>query len=146
MKAKVGISDILAREQSKMKLLSQCVKNGQQFKYNLPLSSKNDVNMMFAKIQKLSEEDQLTLMRKEVKFKKKVTLNYLQTLFSSSNTTSVQQRCTRTSWHCMQLIRPTKKPFLLKTSMKLPMHWPHYPLLSQKKPSKKQRKYKKNLG
>ena len=72
MKAKVGVSDILAREQSKMKLLSQCVKNGQQFKYNLPLSSENDVNMMFTKIQKLSEEDQLTLMRKEVKFKKMV--------------------------------------------------------------------------
>ena len=57
MKAKVGVSDaqadILAREQSKMKLLSQCVKNGQQFKYNLPLSSENDVNM-FAKIQKTS--------------------------------------------------------------------------------------------
>ena len=38
MKAKVGVSDaqanILAREQSKMKLLSQCVKNGQQFKNN----------------------------------------------------------------------------------------------------------------
>ena len=57
MKAKVGVSDaqtdILARKQSKMKLLSQCVKNGQQFKYNLPLSSENDVNM-FAKIQKTS--------------------------------------------------------------------------------------------
>ena len=52
MKAKVGVSDaqadILAREQSKMKLL--CVKNGQQFKYNLQLSSENDVNMMFAQI------------------------------------------------------------------------------------------------
>ena len=69
MKAKVGVSDaqadISAREQSKMKLLSQCVKNGQQFKYNSPLSSENDVNMMFAKIQKLSREDQLMLMWKK---------------------------------------------------------------------------------
>ena len=43
MKAKVGVSDaqadILASEQSKMKLLSQCVKNGQQFKYNLKMMS-----------------------------------------------------------------------------------------------------------
>ena len=76
VKSKLGLADdqadILAREQSKNKLLSQCVRNGRDFKYNAPLSSEDDVNMMFAKIQKLSEEDQLSLMRKEVKFKKMV--------------------------------------------------------------------------
>ena len=46
--------------QSKNKLLSQCVRNGRDFKYNAPLSSEDDVNMMFAKIQKLSEKDQLS--------------------------------------------------------------------------------------
>ena len=74
VKSKVGLADdqadILAREQSKNKLLSQCVRNGRDFKYNAPLSSEDDVNMMFAKIQKLSEENQLSLMRKEVKLKK----------------------------------------------------------------------------
>ena len=58
--------------QSKNKLLSQRVRNGRDFKYNAPLFSEDDVNMMFAKIQKLSEEDQLSLMRKEVKFRKMV--------------------------------------------------------------------------
>ena len=76
VKSKVGLADdqadILAREQSKNKLLSQCVRNGRDFKYNAPLSSEDDVNMMFAKIQKLSEENQFSLMRREIKFKKMV--------------------------------------------------------------------------
>ena len=76
IKAKVAISDveadILAREQSKNKLLAQCVENGKKFKYNAPVSSQDDVNLMFTKIQKLSEQDKLMLMRKEIKFKKLV--------------------------------------------------------------------------
>ena len=43
IKAKVAVSDaeanILAREQSKNKLLAQCVENGKKFKYNAPVLS-----------------------------------------------------------------------------------------------------------
>lgn len=76
IKAKVAVSDaeadILAREQSKNRLLAQCIENGRRFKYNAPVSSQDDVNLMFAKIQKLPEQDKLVLMRKEIKFKKMV--------------------------------------------------------------------------
>ena len=74
MKAKISVSDahadILAREQSKNKVLSQCVENGKKFKYDSPVSSQNDVNKMFTKIQKLNEQDQLSVMRREIKLKK----------------------------------------------------------------------------
>ena len=76
IRAKVTMSDahadILAREQSKNKLLSQCIENGRKFSYNAPVSSETDVHLMFTKIQKLPEQDKLSLMRKEVKFKKLV--------------------------------------------------------------------------
>ena len=75
-KAKVSttdeLADTLAREQSKNKLLAQCIENGRKFKYNAPVTSQDDVKLMFAKIQKLKEEDKLVLMRKEIKFKKMV--------------------------------------------------------------------------
>ena len=75
-KAKVAIrddlKDILAREQSKNKLLAQCIENRRKFKYNAPVSSQDDVNLMYGKIKKLSEQDKLALMRKEIKFKKMV--------------------------------------------------------------------------
>ena len=146
MKSKVGLADdqadILAREQSKNKLLSQCVRNGRDFKYNAPLSSEDDVNMMFAKIQKLSEEDQLSLMRKKVKFKKMSSLSCLQTLCSSSSTTFLHPKCTKTGfyliWHYMLLIQLTKKS-LLRIYMKSLMPWPHYPLLSPKNGQKNKR-------
>ena len=74
-KAKVSttdeLADTLAREQSKNKLLAQCIENGGKFK-NAPVTSQDDVKLMFAKIQKLKEEDKLVLMRKEIKFKKMV--------------------------------------------------------------------------
>ena len=76
VRAKVAVSNaeayILAREQSKNKLLAQCVENGRKFKYNAPVSSQDDVNLMFTKIQKLPDQDKLMLMRKEIKFKKLV--------------------------------------------------------------------------
>ena len=54
VRAKVAVSNaeayILAREQSKNKLLAQCVENGRKFKYNAPVSSQDDVNLMFTKI------------------------------------------------------------------------------------------------
>jgi hypothetical protein len=62
----------LAREQSKNKLLAQCIENGRKFKYHAPVSSQDDVNLMYGKIKKLSDQDKLALMRKEIKFKKMV--------------------------------------------------------------------------
>ena len=63
-------ADILAREQAKNKQISDCKCNGEKFKYEAPMSSQADVNKMFTKIQKLSEQDRLSIMRKEVKLKK----------------------------------------------------------------------------
>ena len=62
--------DKLAREQSKNKALIQCKENGERLKYPAPVSSQEDVNKMFVKIQKLTEKDQVTIMRKEIQFKK----------------------------------------------------------------------------
>ena len=63
-------ADILAREQSKNKLIAQCGENGRKHNYNGPVTSQDDVNLMFAKIQKFSEQDKLSLMRKKIKVKK----------------------------------------------------------------------------
>ena len=46
------------------------MENGKRFKYNAPVSPHEDVNKMYNKIQRLSEQDQLSIMRREVKFKK----------------------------------------------------------------------------
>ena len=46
------------------------MENGKRPKYNAPVSSQEDVNKMYNKIQRLSEQDQLSIMRREVKFKK----------------------------------------------------------------------------
>ena len=74
IRSKITISDsdadILAREQTKNKALKLCMENGKRFKYNSPVSSQEDVNQMFNKIQKLSEPDQLSVMRREIKLKK----------------------------------------------------------------------------
>ena len=73
IRAKIAISntesDILAREQTKNKALALCMENGKRPKYNAPVSSQEDVNKMYNKIQRLSEQDQLSIMRREVKFK-----------------------------------------------------------------------------
>ena len=74
MRSKLAISDSdadkLAREQTKNKLLNQCVENGRKFKYQAPISSVNEVNKLFNKIQGLNEHDQLAVMRTEIKLKK----------------------------------------------------------------------------
>ena len=76
MKAMIAVSDaqadIVAREQSKNKLLAQGMENERKYKYNAPVSSQDDINMIFATIQKFSEQEKLALMRKEIKFKKMV--------------------------------------------------------------------------
>ena len=73
-RARIAVSDaeadILAREQAKNKQISDCKRNGEKFNYEAPMSSQADVNKMFTKIQKLSEQDRLSIMRKEVKLKK----------------------------------------------------------------------------
>ena len=63
-------ADKLAREQCKNKLLHHCLENGRKFKYDAPVSSQDDVNKLYTKIQKLGEQDQLSVMRREIKFKK----------------------------------------------------------------------------
>ena len=74
MKSKLLLTDAeadkLAREQSKNKLLAQCIENGKKHKYTAPLSSQADVRKCFDRIKKLSEKDQLSVLRLEVKFKK----------------------------------------------------------------------------
>ena len=76
MRSKVSFTDseadILAREQSKNKLLALCLENGKKFKYDSPVSSQDDVHKMYNKIQKLNEQDQLAIMRREVKLKKAI--------------------------------------------------------------------------
>ena len=46
--------------------------NGRIFKYNAPVSSQEDVNKLYSQIHKHSEQDQLAVMRREIKFKKVV--------------------------------------------------------------------------
>ena len=76
LRSKLSLSNAeankLAREQSKNKLLSLCIENGRKFKYDAPVSSQDDVNKLYARIQKLGEQDQLSVMRREIKFKKVV--------------------------------------------------------------------------
>ena len=78
MKAKIDVTDskadILAQEQSKNKLITQCAVNGRKHNYHGPLTSEDDVNLMFAKIQKFIERDKLSLIRKEIKVKKLIFL------------------------------------------------------------------------
>ena len=50
--------------------LEFCKENGKHIKYNSPVSSQEDVNQMFNKIQNLSGQDQLSVIRKEIKLKK----------------------------------------------------------------------------
>ena len=61
MRSKLAISDSdadkLAREQMKNKLLNQFVENGRKFKYQAPISSVNEVNKLYNKIQGLNEHD-----------------------------------------------------------------------------------------
>ena len=70
MKAKIDIidskADILAREQSKNKLIAQFAENRKKHNHHGPVTSQDDINLMFAKIQKFSEQDKSSLIRKEI--------------------------------------------------------------------------------
>ena len=74
MRSKLAISDSdadkLAREQTKNKLLNQCIENRSKFNYQAPITSVNKVNKLYNKIQGLNEHDQLAVMRTEIKLKK----------------------------------------------------------------------------
>merc|ERR1719204_1836 len=67
MKSKLLLTDAeadkLAREQSKNKLLAQCIENGKKHKYAAPLSSQADMKKCFDRIKKLSEKDQLSVLK-----------------------------------------------------------------------------------
>ena len=65
-------ADNLAKEQSKNKQLSLCLENGWKFKYNALSSSQEDMNELYSQIHKHSEQDQLAVMRQEIKFNKVV--------------------------------------------------------------------------
>ena len=68
IKSKLSLSDAetdkLAREQSKNKLLAQCMENGRKHKYIAPLSSQTDVKKCYERIKKLNEQDQLFKFKK----------------------------------------------------------------------------------
>ena len=105
-KAKISLTDeladTLAREQSKNKLLAQCVENGKKFKYNAPVASQDDVKLMFAKIQKLGEQDKLA------NSKRWCFQSCPQILPCSSSLVLLPPKCSRISWLCMLLIQPIK--------------------------------------
>ena len=63
-------ADKLARDMAKNKLISLCVQNGTKHKYIVPLSSQAKVKMCYDRFKKLSEQDQLAILRREVKLKK----------------------------------------------------------------------------
>ena len=74
MKSKLALTDTeadkLARDMAKNKLISLCVQNGTKHKYIAPLSSQAEVKKCYDRIKKLSEADQLAILRQEVKLKK----------------------------------------------------------------------------
>ena len=63
-------ADKLARDMTKNKLISLCVQNETKHKYIPPLSSQAEVKKCYDRIKKLSEQDQLAILRREVKLKK----------------------------------------------------------------------------
>ena len=71
MKAKLALTDSgsnkLARDMAKNKQISLCVQNGTKHKYIAPLSSLAEVKKCYDRIKKLSEANQLTILRQEVK-------------------------------------------------------------------------------
>ena len=96
MKAKIDVTDseadIFAREQSKNKLIVQCAENGKKHNYHGPVTSQDNVNLMFAKIQKFSKQNKLSLIRKEIKVKKLIFLEHPIdfVLFKQYNTSSTK--------------------------------------------------------
>ena len=88
--------------------------------------------MIFAKIQKLSEEDQLSLMRKEVKFKKMVfsELPADFVLFKQYNISASKMYQNLLALHA---VNPANQETVsVKDIYEVTDGWPHYLLLSPK--------------
>ena len=111
MKSKLSLTDAdadkLAREQSKNKLLALCLENGKKHKYIAPLASLADVKKCYDRIKKLSEQDQQSILRREVKFKKVMFSEMPVILFISSSTISLPSKCMRICLLCIQLTHVT---------------------------------------
>ena len=122
MKAKIDIidskADILAREQSKNKLIAQCAENGRKHNYHEPVTSQDDVNLMFAKIQKFSEQDKLSLIRKEIKVKKLIFLELPNdfVLYKQYNISSTKMYQNHLELHVIdssnQEVKKSEEPFV----------------------------------
>ena len=97
MKAKLALTDSeadkLARDMAKNKLISLCVQNGTKHKYIAPLSSLAEVKKCYDRIKKLSEANQLTILRQEVKLKNTLFSEMLYDFvcFKQYNTTVKKQ-------------------------------------------------------
>ena len=116
MKAKLALTDSeadkLARDMAKNKLISLCVQNGTKHKYIAPLSSQAEVKKCYDRIKKLSEADQLAILRRKVKLKKAL-FSEMQNDFSiSSSTISQPNRCMKICLLCTQLTHLTKRSLL----------------------------------
>ena len=97
MKAKLALTDSgsnkLARDMAKNKQISLCVQNGTKHKYIAPLSSLAEVKKCYDRIKKLSEANQLTILRQEVKLKNTLFSEMLYDFvcFKQYNTTVKKQ-------------------------------------------------------
>ena len=70
--SQIGIdrqADKLARDMAKNKPISLCVQKGTKHKNIAPLSSQVEVKKCYDRIKKLSEQDQLAILRRERKLK-----------------------------------------------------------------------------
>ena len=90
-------------------------------KYNAPVSSPDDVNLMYGKIKALSEQDKLTLMRKMFKLK-----NAEFVLFSAEMFQNLL---------ALHAVDTAKTAFQLRVSMRSKMLWHHYPALMSQNPA-----------
>ena len=72
MKSKFALTnpgaDRLVKEQSKNKVMALCRDNGKKHKYDAPMSSQ--VHKCYNQIKMLKEQDQLFILRREIKLKK----------------------------------------------------------------------------
>ena len=85
-------ADKLGRDMTKNKLISLCVQNETKHKYIPPLSSQAEVKKCYDRIKKLSEQDQLAILRREVKLKKALFSESQVSLYISSSTISLPNK------------------------------------------------------
>ena len=122
MKAELDIADwkadILAQEQPKNKLIVQCAENERKHNYHGPVTSQDDVNLMFAKTQKFSEQDRLSLLRKVIKVKKLIFLELPNdfVLYKQYNISSTKMYQNHLELHVIdssnQKVKKSEEPFV----------------------------------